>query len=101
MLEGGANAVRDENDAMAWELFFKRGVRLGDWKAVYGKADPSAPPNRAERSQWRLYNLSVDPAESIDVKADNPEVMKRLMTAWEMYAEENGVFSSGLPKKPN
>ncbi|MEP3655524.1 MAG: arylsulfatase [Litorimonas sp.] len=102
ILEDGANSVRDENDAMAWELFFKRGVRLGDWKAVYGKADPSAPPNRAERSQWRLYNLSVDPAESNDVKADNPEVMKRLMTAWDMYAEENGVFSPGPPKKkPN
>ncbi|MEP4051048.1 MAG: arylsulfatase [Litorimonas sp.] len=102
ILEDGANAVRDENDAMAWELFFKRGVRLGDWKAVYGKADPSAPPNRAERSQWRLYDLSVDPAESNDVKADNPEVMKRLMTAWDMYAEENGVFSPGPPKKkPN
>ena len=102
ILESGANSVRDENDAMAWELFFKRGVRLGDWKAVYGKADPSAPPNRAERSQWRLYNLSVDPAESNDVKEDNPEVMKRLMTAWEMYAVENGVFSPGPPKRnPN
>ena len=98
ILEEGANAVRDENDAMAWELFFKRGLRLGDWKAVYGKVDPSAPPNRAEKSQWRLYNLSVDPAESNDVKVDNPEVMKRLMTAWDMYAEENGVFSPGPPK---
>ncbi|MEP3891929.1 MAG: arylsulfatase [Hellea sp.] len=100
ILNGTADSVRDENDAMAWELFFKRGVRLGDWKAVYGKADPSAPPNRAERSQWRLYNLSVDPAESTDVKAENPDVMKRLMTAWDMYAEENGVFSPGPPKKP-
>ena len=100
ILNGESNAIRDENDAMAWELFFKRGVRLGDWKAVYGKADPSAPPNRAERSQWRLYNLSVDPAESKDVKAENPDVMKRLMTAWDMYAEENGIFSPGPPNKP-
>lgn len=101
ILDGETNSVRDENDAMAWELFFKRGIRLGDWKAVYGKADPSAPPNRAERSQWRLYNLSVDPAESKDVKDKNPEVMKRLMTAWDMYAQENGVFSPGPPKRPN
>lgn len=95
ILDDGANAVRDENDAMAWELFFKRGVRLGDWKAVYGKVDPSAPPNRAERSQWRLYNLKIDPAESNDVREQNPEVFKRLMTAWDLYAQENGVFSPG------
>jgi arylsulfatase len=99
ILDGTANAVRGENDAMAWELFFKRGVRLGDWKAVYGKADPSAPPNRAERSQWRLYNLKTDPAESTDVRAQHPEEFKRLMTAWGLYASENGVFSPGPPKR--
>lgn len=99
ILEGKADGVRGENDAMAWELFFKRGVRLGDWKAVYGKADPSAPPNRAEKSQWRLYNLANDPAESTDVRAQHPEQFKRLMTAWELYAEENGVFSPGPPKR--
>ncbi|GGX63148.1 arylsulfatase [Litorimonas cladophorae] len=100
ILEEGANTVRGENDAMAWELFFKRGVRLGDWKAVYGKADPVAPPNRAEKSQWRLYNLKVDPAESKDVRAEHPDEFKRLMVAWDMYAEENGVFSPGPPKTP-
>lgn len=100
ILEGGANAVRGESDAMAWELFFKRGVRLGDWKAVYGKADPEAPPNRAEQSKWRLYNLSVDPGETNDVRSQNPEVFARLMTAWDMYAEENGIFSPGPPKFP-
>lgn len=99
ILTGEADSIRTENDAMAWELFLKRGVRLGDWKAVYGKAADAAPNDWRAPSSWRLYNLKTDPSESTDVREQHPEEFKRLMTAWEMYAEENGVFVPG-PRKP-
>lgn len=95
ILNGSADSVRDENDTMAWELFLKRAVRLGDWKAVYGKSADAAPGDRRAPSSWRLYNLASDPGESTDVKEQNPEVFERLMTAWDIYAEENGVFVPG------
>lgn len=98
ILNGSVDAVRSENDAMAWELFLKRGVRLGDWKAVYNKAPDAAPGDFRAPSSWRLYNLKTDPAESNDVREQNPEVFNRLMTAWDLYAEENGVFTPGPPK---
>ncbi len=95
ILSGEASTVRSENDAIARELFLKRAVRLGDWKAVYGKAHDADPADRSAPSSWRLYNLSTDPSESSDVREQYPEQFERLMTAWEIYAEENGVFVPG------
>jgi len=99
ILEGRTDAVRTENDAIAWELFLKRGIRLGDWKAVYGKAADAAPGDYRAPSSWRLYNLKSDPSESTDVREQYPDVFDRLITAWNMYAEENGVFVPGPPKR--
>lgn len=95
ILSGDATTVRTDNDPIARELFLKRAVRLGDWKAVYGKAHDADPADRAAPSSWRLYNLSTDPSESTDIRDQHPEEFGRLMTAWEIYAEENGVFVPG------
>ena len=95
ILSGEASTVRSENDPIAKELFLKRAVRLGEWKAVYGKAHDADPADRSAPSSWRLYNLSTDPSESSDVREQYPEQFERLMTAWEIYAEENGVFVPG------
>ena len=98
ILDGSAEAVRSDTDALAWELHLKRGVRVGDWKAVYGKeaaahtGDPKAP------SSWKLYDLSVDAGESHDVSAENADMLQRLVSLWDTYAQENGVFVPG-PRK--
>lgn len=94
MLSGETNQVRTENDAMAWELHLMRAVRLGDWKAVFRMEKDKNPA-------WRLYNLKSDPGESIDVSADHPDVMKRVITVWDAYAKENGVVTVGGGKPPN
>ncbi len=95
ILSGKAMTVRNENDAIAGELFLKRAVRLGDWKAVYGTAPDANPTDHSAPSSWRLYDLSKDPSESTDVQDQFPEEFSRLMTAWEIYSEENGVFVPG------
>jgi len=95
ILTGDATTVRTENDPIARELFLKRAVRLGNWKAVYGKADDADPADRGAPSSWRLYNLSEDPSERNDVIDEYPEEFARLKTAWDLYAEENGVFVPG------
>jgi len=93
ILEGSANTVRNETDAMAWELFYKSALRLGDWKVVHSRDDRGFKPLPQQKWSWKLYNLKSDPGESQDVSAENPEVFARLMTAWEAYAEDNGVVS--------
>jgi len=73
----------------------KRAVRMGDWKAVYEKDDPARERDPKAPSSWKLFNLETDPGESNNVRDENPEVFERLMTAWDIYAEENGVFVPG------
>lgn len=94
ILTGETDAVRDENDALGWELFLRRAIRLGDWKAVYS-SDSGGGFKADDEGEWswRLYNLRSDPGESTDVRLENPEIFSRLMEAWEDYAMENGIVS--------
>ncbi|MFK7828719.1 MAG: arylsulfatase [Congregibacter sp.] len=97
ILDGSSDAVRSDADALAWELHFKRGVRVGHWKAVYGRDASAHPGDRKAPSSWKLYNLSVDAGESHDLSQNNPDVLKRLTSVWDAYAQVNGVFVPGLP----
>jgi len=96
ILAGAAEAVRDDRDAVAWELFFRRGIRIGKWKAVYRDEDTSllgAGPSKSMR--WRLFDLEGDPGERSDVGAAHPEILDRLSASWLAYARENGVYTPG------
>jgi arylsulfatase A-like enzyme len=47
-------------------------IRLGKWKAVKSnmKKDPSSP--------WEVYDLEVDPGETTDLSASNPNLVAKL-----------------------
>ncbi|MGI9233736.1 MAG: arylsulfatase [Woeseiaceae bacterium] len=66
------------------ELIGKRGIRRGEWKLVH-------MPKPYGNGDWQLYNLVKDPAESVDLAADMPELVAELAMVWEQYAEDNGV----------
>ncbi|WP_414660678.1 sulfatase family protein [Horticoccus sp. 23ND18S-11] len=60
-------------------------IRSGPWKwidgvpiAPKGKKAPAATGPKAEQFRPRLVNLSEDPAETTDVSAAHPDVVKRL-----------------------
>ena len=60
-----------------WEFPARKGriaVRKGQWKAV--RYDASANPN----SPLELYDVTSDPAESINVAQQNPEVVSSIRT---------------------
>jgi arylsulfatase len=80
---------------MAWELFYKSAVRLGDWKAVHSRDDRGRPNDPDQKWSWKLYNLKSDPGERANVLSDNPEEFARLMRVWDVYVEENGVVRRG------
>jgi len=65
--------ARVQHDPMYWEFHergFQQAVRMGDWKGVRLKKD--AP--------LELYNLAADPAETTDVAAVRPDVVKQMET---------------------
>jgi arylsulfatase A-like enzyme len=85
LLAGQADAVRTEQDYLAWEIFGNRAVRQGDWKLrwqfrPYGKGD------------WELFNVAEDPAERRDVAAQNPDKVKAMIAIWDRYVAANGVI---------
>ena len=85
MLAGKADAVRTDQDYLAWEVFGNRAVRQGEWKLrwqfkPYGKGD------------WELFNVARDPAERKDLAAQNPDKVKALIAVWDGYVKANNVI---------
>jgi arylsulfatase A-like enzyme len=85
LLAGQADAVRTDQDYLAWELFGNRAVRQGEWKLrwefkPYGKGG------------WEMFNVEKDPAEREDVAAQNPDKVKALIALWDNYVEINNVI---------
>jgi arylsulfatase len=85
-LEGAAEAVHTPEYAAGWELFGRRAIRQGDWKAVY------VPVPSWGTAAWQLYNLSVDPGEINDLAAAQPAILAGLLELWANYIRETGVL---------
>jgi arylsulfatase A-like enzyme len=85
-LEGSAEAVHAPDYATGWELFGRRAIRQGNWKAVY------IPVPSWGVAQWQLYDLSKDPGEINDLAAAHPDVLRGLLGLWQHYSTETGVL---------
>jgi arylsulfatase len=78
--------VHGPDEAIGWEYNDLKAIRIGDHKATW-IIKPFGP------SDWRVYDLSVDPGESNDLSAQEPELRQRLIEAWEEYADAVGVIA--------
>ena len=85
-LRGEAAAIHDADSETGWELFGRRAIRRGDWKAVY-LGEPEGP------GQWQLYNLDTDPGEIHDRAPEEAELLAGLVAAWDHYAASCGVIT--------
>jgi arylsulfatase len=84
-LRGDAATVHPTDQSTGWELFGHRGIRQGDWKAVF-----ILPPHGPGR--WQLYNLANDLGETNDLATTNPDKLSDLLRLWEAYVEQTGVL---------
>jgi arylsulfatase A-like enzyme len=86
VLYGQAKSVHGADEIHGWELFGHRSVRQGDWKLVW---DAEPPP--AQR-KWALFNVTSDFQEQRDLSNSNPQQVSKLQSAWDAYAQRNGVI---------
>ncbi|MEH3159480.1 MAG: arylsulfatase [Sphingomonas taxi] len=86
-LAGTAARVHAPDEAIGSELFGRRAIRQGDWKAV----------NLGEA--WRLFNLADDPGETRDLARREPDRLKALVAAWDAYGKETGVIMPSVPAR--
>lgn len=74
----------------AGEMFGRRYVREGQWKAVH------IPPPTGN-GRWELFDIEADPGETTDLARKNPEIIGKLIKAWNSYADEKGVIPPIIP----
>lgn len=86
-LTGGSARVHAPDEAIGSELFGRRALRQGDWKAV----------NLGDR--WRLFNLAEDPGETRDLAVREPARLAALVAAWDRYGKETGVIMPSTPSR--
>lgn len=92
LLLGEVDVVHAPETPFVVELFGRRSVRRGNWKAIYVPADTIRTPQLPEivhTDRWQLYDLASDPGETIDRAADHPALLQALIAAFEAYAERN------------
>lgn len=90
-LDGKEATVHGENGEQAvhgWELFGRRAIRRGNWKAVFEPA-----PLGSE--EWELYDLSKDLGEVHDLAKKEPQILQELLVEWEKYFAETGMYDPG------
>ena len=78
---------------LAFEHQGARGLRLGDWKLVWGK-------RQVEEVSWELYNLRTDRSEQHNLADKEPAKLQELVTAWEEWARKVGANPFLNPGKP-
>jgi arylsulfatase len=89
-LSSEAEVVHDDVTGTGWELFGRRAIRQGDWKALH-LPEPYGP------GDWQLYDLSTDPGEINDLAASRPEKLAELLVLWDRYVEDTGVILDLAP----
>lgn len=92
VLVGDTEHVRDENEAVAWELFGNRAILKGDWKATM-----IVPPTGT--GEWALFDIEQDTFEQQDLSKDHPEKLSELIAEWNAYAVQNGIIT--VPSAPD
>jgi len=85
VLAGESESPRTQEDYISWELFGNRALRQGDWKLRW-EIKPLG------KSDWELFNLATDPAESRDLAAIYPDKVKSMLILWDDYVAKNNVI---------
>ncbi|KAJ1330902.1 arylsulfatase A [Microdochium nivale] len=90
-LTGQAATVHSgsSQDISGWELFGRRALRRGKWKAVFAPAPQGS-------NSWELYDVSEDFAERNNLSGREPEVLSQLLMEWEKYYSETGMYDPGV-----
>ncbi|WP_082448432.1 MULTISPECIES: arylsulfatase [unclassified Sphingomonas] len=92
VLTATAPAIRTADEAVGYELFYRRALRKGDWKAVYLPAGTNRYTRKGvSTGRWQLFDIARDPGETRDLAAAEPARLAELVAAYDAYASDKGV----------
>ncbi len=84
-LAGEAEQVHADNAVTGWEFFGRRGIRKGDWKAIWIPAPEGT-------GDWQLYDLNTDPGETDDKAKAEPQRLTEMLALWDEYVVRTGII---------
>ncbi len=84
-LAGAADQVHADDAVTGWEFFGRRGIRKGDWKAIWIPAPEGT-------GDWQLYDLESDPGETDDRALVEPQRLTEMLTLWDDYVARTGII---------
>jgi len=85
VLRGEASAAYGPEESIGYELTGHGVLCQGDYKARR-----HAPP--VGEGRWALYNIVLDPGETEDLSAQEPERLARMVAAYEAFETSHGVL---------
>ena len=83
LLNGTVDVIHPANETISEEMFNTTSVRMGDWKGIHQASDKSGV--------WHLYNLATDLGENTDLADQHPDILKKLISAYDKFAQDVGV----------
>ncbi len=84
VLQDERASVRLADEIIGYELGGNKALFQGDYKLVYNRF-------RGQKSEWQLFNISVDPGETQNLATAKPQLFVELKAAYALWAEQNGV----------
>lgn len=86
LLSGTADAVYADDEPIGIEVSGNSALIRGDYKITRNQL----PWGDA---QWRLYDLSRDPGETIDLADAQPDLMASMLADYDAYSDQMGVLA--------
>lgn len=89
-LSTAADTVHPEDqDAIGWELFGRRAIRRGKYKAVFIPAPQGS-------DEWELFDVAEDPGENDNLAEELPGVLQGLLEDWSTYVQDTGMYDADV-----
>jgi arylsulfatase A-like enzyme len=85
LVRGETDRVYAPDEPVGYELAGNSALFQGDYKLVRNRLPVGD-------DQWHLYNIVIDPGETLDLTEEMPRRFRQMLALYEQYAAENGVL---------
>lgn len=97
--EHAAPRVRPASEVIAHEYLGQGFVQRDGWKLSKSLVPGVAVATNADLP-WRLFNLTSDRGETVDLASSHPDLLRDLVGEWDRYVAKNSVILLARPPAP-
>ena len=77
---------------VALEMRGGREIRQAEYKALFISKEPMGlPATSLQSGEWQLFNVVKDPGETVNLAAQHPEILNRMIADYQQYSKNVGV----------